>query len=178
MIICLHVCIHFSSTHICDLSHLNQKKRPLDRGLNLRSQSVKTDKSPTPRGWYVICETSFKMFPIFEQLIFPFCRRRHLFISIVFPTIWRLSLGHLCQSDILLVSSNGCWSDARKSCFAGCLTYIRAWTPLFSLTILVTSILVSEFLNTAYQVSWDSFILIFCDKYGYVFFKFIFQNYF
>ena len=149
MIICLRVYVHFSSFHTCDLSHLNKKRQILDRDLNQRSQSAKQASHPLQGDDRCFVKVSHNVSPLFEQLVFPCCRHRHLFISNAFPTIWRLSLEHLCQSDILLLSSNGGWSDARKSFFAGCLVCISAWTPLCSLTILLTSIFVSEFLNTA-----------------------------
>ena len=77
--------------------------------------------------------------PLFEQLVFPCWCHRHLFFSVVFPTIWKVLLGQLCQSDILLVSSNGGCSDPRKLFFAGFLNNISAWTTLRSLSILITS---------------------------------------
>ena len=94
--------------------HFNQNRQTLDRGLNLRRKKCETGKPPIPRDDRWLWNVSRNVSSLFEQLVFPCCRHRHIFLSIAFPTIWRLSLGHLCHSDILPVSSNGGWSDARQ----------------------------------------------------------------
>jgi hypothetical protein len=155
--------------------HFNQNKEILDRSLNLRSQSAKQASHPLKGEdrWFV--KRLSKCVFTFWTTYIPLLSSQASFLKRVFPTIWRLSLGHLCQSDTLPVSSNGGWSEARKLFFAGCLTYISAWTTLWSLTTLATSILASNVLNTTCQVRWDSYIFIFCDKCEYIFFRIIYR---
>ena len=88
-------------------------------------------------GLWSVCRN---LAPLFEKLVFPCCRHRHIFFSVLFPTIWKVLLGQLYQSNILLVSSNGGWSDPKKLFFAGFLNNISAWTRLRSLAILLTLI--------------------------------------
>jgi hypothetical protein len=135
--------------------HFNKNKQTLDRGLNLRSQSAKQASHPLQGDdrWFVkrlsTCVSTFwtTCVPLLSsQAPFPkHCVSWDMKTTVETPV-----------SDILPVSSNGGWSDPRKSFLAGCLTYIRAWTTLCSLAMLVTSIIASEFLNTGYQVSLDS----------------------
>ena len=129
--------------------HFNQNRQTLDRGLNLRSRSAKQASHPLQGDDRWLRNVSQNVFPLFWITCIPLLSSQALFISTVSYDV-SLSFGHLCQSDIMVVSSNGGWSDARKSFFAGCVTYLSARTAMCSLSILVTSIFASEFLNTAY----------------------------
>ena len=139
----------------------------------MRNRQITVSKGTICDLWSVSRNVS----PLLEQLVFPCCCRRHLFFSVVFPTMWKVLLGHLCLSDILPVSSNGGWSDPRKLFFSGFLNNIRAWTTLCSLAILVTSIQCVKIPDYHLWLSWYSYILIFCDK-NLFFFKFVLLNYF
>jgi len=120
--------------------HLNQNKQTLERSLNLTSQSAKQSSHPLQRDdrWFVKFLSKFGF--TFWTSNIPLLLSQTHFFGVVFPTIWKVLLRHLCQSDIFPVSSNGGWSKPRKLFFAGFLNNISARTTLCSLAILVTSI--------------------------------------